>query len=65
MATPVVGDLIEARFDAPVFCTAGCEYCFVILTADGDHAVAIAKLGDVDALTQNAFRRSRTRSASC
>lgn len=47
MATPNVGDLIQARFRAPVFCDALREYCMVILTADPDHSVAISRLGDV------------------
>lgn len=47
-----VGELVEARFDTPVFLSATREYCFVILTADGEHAVAIARLGDVDQATQ-------------
>lgn len=52
MATINVGDLARARFASPVFLSATREYCFVILTADADHAVAIARLGDVDQLTQ-------------
>lgn len=52
MATVEAGDVIEARFPYPVFCRGDREYCFVILTADGDHAVAMAKLGDVDITTQ-------------
>jgi hypothetical protein len=47
MATPVVGNLIEARFRAPVYLDGLRQYCVVILTADPDHAVAIARLGDV------------------
>jgi hypothetical protein len=47
MATPVVGDLIEARFRAPVYLDGLQQYCVVVLTADPDHAVAIARLGDV------------------
>ena len=46
------GDVIEARFAYPVPCRADREYCFVILTADGEHSVAIAKLGDIDVPTQ-------------
>lgn len=52
MATVNVGDLVQARFATPVFLSATREYCFVILTADGEHAVAIARLGDVDQATQ-------------
>jgi hypothetical protein len=47
MATPNVGDMVQARFRAPVFCEVGREYAFVILTDDADHAVKVAKLGDV------------------
>lgn len=47
MATPQVGDWIEARFDAPVFLPADREFCFVILTDDAEHAVFVARLGDV------------------
>lgn len=47
MATPVVGNLIEARFRAPVYLDGLQQYCVVVLTADPDHAVAIARLGDV------------------
>lgn len=48
MQTQVVGALVEARFGYPVFLPADREFCFVIMTADPDHAVAIAKLGDID-----------------
>jgi hypothetical protein len=47
MATPNVGDLIEARFRSPVYLDGLRQYCVVVLTADPDHAVAIARLGDV------------------
>jgi hypothetical protein len=47
MATPQVGDLVEARFRAPVYLDPTRQYCFVVLTADGDHAISIARLGDV------------------
>jgi len=47
MATPNVGDLVSARFRAPVYLDGLRQYCVVILTADADHAVAIARLGDV------------------
>lgn len=46
------GDKISARFPIPVYLTATDEYCFVILTADGEHAVDISRLGDVDVGTQ-------------
>lgn len=52
MAGVEVGDKVEARFAAPVFASALQEYCFVILTADGDHAVSISRLGDVDPVSQ-------------
>ncbi|MBN9454929.1 MAG: DUF4815 domain-containing protein [Bosea sp.] len=52
MVAVEAGDTIEARFPYPVFCRGDREYCFVILTADGEHAVAMAKLGDVDVATQ-------------
>ncbi|MBB4042010.1 hypothetical protein GGR34_003695 [Microvirga flocculans] len=52
MQVPQVGDLVQARFDAPVFCPADREFCFVILTADATHAVAVSKLGDIDTATQ-------------
>lgn len=47
MATPVVGQKLEARFDLPVFLSPLREYCIVILTSDDTHAVAISRLGDV------------------
>ncbi|MCZ8098846.1 MAG: DUF4815 domain-containing protein, partial [Burkholderiales bacterium] len=46
------GDMIEARFAYPIPCRADREYCFVILTSDGEHSVAAAKLGDIDIPTQ-------------
>lgn len=52
MQTVSVNVWTEARFAYPVFLPADREFCFVILTADPDHAVAIAKLGDVDVPTQ-------------
>lgn len=50
MATPVVGNLVSARFRSPVYLDGLRQYCVVILTADPDHAVAIARLGDVYSL---------------
>lgn len=47
MATPNVGDLIQARFATPVLCQVGREYAFVFLTDDANHALAVARLGDV------------------
>ncbi|MEO5807895.1 DUF4815 domain-containing protein [Devosia sp.] len=47
MATVDAGDKILARFDAPVFLDPTRLYCFVILTADGEHAVSTSRLGDV------------------
>lgn len=52
LATANVGDALAARFAAPVFCRALTEYCFVVLTEDLSHAISIARLGDVDAATQ-------------
>jgi hypothetical protein len=52
MATVEVGQKVEARFDLPVALVPQREYCFVILTADDTHAVAISRLGDVDLETQ-------------
>jgi len=52
MQTQNVGDLVQARFRAPVFCPSDREFCFVILTADDTHKVAISQLGDVDVVTQ-------------
>ena len=52
LATVNVGDVLQARFAAPVHCRAGVEYCFVVLTDDLAHAVSIARLGDVDPVTQ-------------
>jgi hypothetical protein len=52
LATANVDDVLQARFAAPVFCRAGTEYCFVVLTDDLAHAISIARLGDVDAATQ-------------
>lgn len=47
MQSIVVGSLVQARFSAPVFCSADRQYCFVFLTDDDTHALAIARLGDV------------------
>ncbi|MBN9444385.1 DUF4815 domain-containing protein [Bosea sp. (in: a-proteobacteria)] len=52
MQPVVVGELVEARFAYPVYLPADREFCFIILTSDSDHAVAMAKLGDVDVPTQ-------------
>lgn len=52
MQTVEVGELVEARFGYPVPVPATREFCFVIMTADPDHAVAMARLGDVDIPTQ-------------
>lgn len=46
------GDKIEARFGIPVFLDPTRLYCFVILTADPDHAVWISQLGDIVVETQ-------------
>lgn len=42
------GDIVEARFDAPVFLPADRQFCFVFLTDDNVHELSIARLGDVD-----------------
>ena len=52
MATVEAGDKIEVRFDLPVYCVPWREYCFVILTDDPEHSVAISRLGDVIVETQ-------------
>lgn len=52
MATVVAGDKIQARFDCPVYLSPLREYCFVILTSDGEHAVSISRLGDIEQATQ-------------
>lgn len=52
MANVQVGQKVEARFDLPVYCAPGRQYSFVILTDDAEHSVAVAKLGDVIADTQ-------------
>ncbi|WP_342361407.1 DUF4815 domain-containing protein [Terrarubrum flagellatum] len=52
LAGKSVNDVIQARFAAPVFCPSDREFCFVFLTDDNAHALAISKLGDVDPVTQ-------------
>lgn len=52
LATANVGDTLQARFAAPVHIRAATEYCFVVLTDDLVHAVSIARMGDVDPVTQ-------------
>lgn len=52
LATANVGDTLQARFAAPVHVRAVTEYCFVVLTEDLAHAVSIARMGDVDPVTQ-------------
>lgn len=47
MATPNVGDMVQARFKTPVLCQVGREYAFVFLTDDNAHELKIARLGDV------------------
>lgn len=47
MVTVEPGDKIEARFAAPVYLDPMRLYCFVILTADGEHAISTSRLGDV------------------
>ena len=41
----------RAKFDAPVFLTAGIEYAITIMTDTADYAVGIAELGDWDSST--------------
>lgn len=52
MTTVTPGSKINAVFGAPVHLSPLQEYCFVILTSDGDHAVSISRLGDIDLPTQ-------------
>ncbi|MFC5509265.1 DUF4815 domain-containing protein [Bosea massiliensis] len=52
MQPVVVGEIVEVRFGYPVFLPADREFCFVVLTADGDHAIAGAKLGDIETVSQ-------------
>lgn len=47
-----VGDIVQPRFRGPVFCSSDREHCFVVLTDDDTHALAMARLGDVDPETQ-------------
>jgi len=46
-----VGDVLQARWDVPVYLPPAREFCFVILTDDAEHALAIARMGDVDPAT--------------
>lgn len=41
------GDKVALRFPIPVHLSPTREYCFVILTSDGEHAISVARLGDV------------------
>lgn len=43
-----VGDVLTATFGAPVWLNPFTEYAFVAMTDDADHALFIARLGDVD-----------------
>lgn len=52
MATVAVGDKIEARFDLPVYLAPWRQYCFVFMTDDAEHALHIARLGDIIVETQ-------------
>lgn len=46
-----VGDILEARWDVPVYLPPAREFCFVVLTDDAAHALSIARMGDVDPAT--------------
>lgn len=52
MATPQVGDLIQARWPIPVYLVPDREYAFVWLTDDATHSLSAAVLGQVDPTTQ-------------
>ncbi|PRD42331.1 DUF4815 domain-containing protein [Phyllobacterium phragmitis] len=45
------GAFFTARFRYPVYLEPAREYCFVALTDDGDHALAIAQIGKIDVAT--------------
>lgn len=59
MTTVQVGDKLQAHFDIPVYLSPLREYCYVVLTSDSTHAVAISRLGDVvgTGLTQERVAR--------
>ncbi|MEJ8474452.1 DUF4815 domain-containing protein [Roseibium algae] len=42
------GDILQARFDVPVYLPSNRQFCFVVLTDDADHSLAIARVGEVD-----------------
>jgi len=46
-----VGDILQARWDVPVYLPPAREFCFVVLTDDAAHALSIARMGDVDPAT--------------
>ena len=52
MATVQVDDWVTVMMRAPAYWPADRQYCWVLLTGDGDHAVWVARLGDVDPVTQ-------------
>ncbi|OCC05261.1 hypothetical protein BA190_10180 [Labrys sp. WJW] len=52
MNLPQVGEMVRPRFGAPVYLNDSDLFCNVTLTDDADHAVAVAKLGDLDPETQ-------------
>ncbi|OCC05113.1 hypothetical protein BA190_09360 [Labrys sp. WJW] len=52
MNTVTIGVPVKPRFGAPIYLVDNDLFCNVILTDDAEHAVAIAKLGDVDPVTQ-------------
>lgn len=49
MATVVLNQWTEVRFDFPLFLPVDREFCFVVLTDDPDHSLATATLGEFDA----------------
>lgn len=52
MAGRSVGQVIEARFEIPVWIPAGQKFCFVVLTDDAEHSLSIARLGELEEGTQ-------------
>ncbi|MDP2358637.1 MAG: DUF4815 domain-containing protein [Beijerinckiaceae bacterium] len=53
MNAVVLEEWTQVTFRAPLFVAPDREYCFVVLTDDPDHAVAIARIGDFDAVSQS------------
>ena len=44
----VEGEVFTARFKYPVFVPGGREFCFVVLTDDGEHELFVASIGKID-----------------